>query len=178
MKIASDHYQKGLGKSLGFLVGALVLGTAFPHLLKSLSATLPWKYVVYSTSALSVVGGLTMLLFVPNGPFYKKGQYLNFTAFLNGFHNKDFRAVALGYFGHMWELYSFWAFVPVMLTSFKNHFHPVDLNVSFLSFLVIASGGPACVFSGLISQRFGAKKMATIFFPYQVCVVCFLPCSY
>lgn len=28
MKIAADYYQKGLGLSLGFLVGALVLGTA------------------------------------------------------------------------------------------------------------------------------------------------------
>ena len=34
MKIASDYYVEGLGKSLGFLVGALVLGTALPHLLK------------------------------------------------------------------------------------------------------------------------------------------------
>jgi len=29
MKIAADYYEKGLGKSLGFLVGALVVGTAF-----------------------------------------------------------------------------------------------------------------------------------------------------
>lgn len=35
MKIASDYFQSGLSKSLGFLVGALVLGTAFPHLLKN-----------------------------------------------------------------------------------------------------------------------------------------------
>jgi len=31
MKIAADYFEKGLGKSLGFLVGALVLGTALPH---------------------------------------------------------------------------------------------------------------------------------------------------
>ena len=36
MKIASDYFDKGLGRSLGFLVGALVLGTAFPHLVLSL----------------------------------------------------------------------------------------------------------------------------------------------
>ena len=54
MKIASDHYQKGLGKSLGFLVGALVLGTAFPHLLKSMTMNLQGKYVVYATNSLSV----------------------------------------------------------------------------------------------------------------------------
>jgi len=41
MKITADYYKKGLGKSLGFLVGALVLGTAFPHLLKGLTETLP-----------------------------------------------------------------------------------------------------------------------------------------
>jgi MFS family permease len=34
MKIAADYYDKKLGKSLGFLVGALVLGTSFPHLLR------------------------------------------------------------------------------------------------------------------------------------------------
>ena len=33
MKIASDHFDKGLGRSLGWLVGALVFGTALPHLL-------------------------------------------------------------------------------------------------------------------------------------------------
>ena len=46
MKIASDYYHKGLGKSLGYLVGALVLGTAFPHLLKNLGQLLPWKQVI------------------------------------------------------------------------------------------------------------------------------------
>ena len=46
MKIASDYFQKGLGRSLGLLVGALVLGTAFPHLLKSFTSHLPWKLVI------------------------------------------------------------------------------------------------------------------------------------
>ena len=53
MKIASDHFQAGLGKSLGFLVGALVLGTAFPHLLKNFTMGFPWKYVLYATTTLS-----------------------------------------------------------------------------------------------------------------------------
>ena len=35
MKIAADWYAKGLGKALGFLVGALVAGKALPHLIKS-----------------------------------------------------------------------------------------------------------------------------------------------
>src|SRR6187551_1342329 len=35
MKIAADCFPGKLGNALGFLVGALVLGTAFPHILKS-----------------------------------------------------------------------------------------------------------------------------------------------
>jgi MFS family permease len=90
MKIASDHYQKGLGKSLGFLVGALVLGTAFPHLLKTLTVDLPWKYVVYATSALSVTGGFLMLLLVPDGPFRKPGQKIQLQCFSFRFQKSFF----------------------------------------------------------------------------------------
>ena len=162
MKIASDYYQKGLGKSLGFLVGALVVGTAFPHLLKNITAELPWKYVIFSTSALSVLGGLTIFLFVPDGPYRKSGQKLKLTEFLMGFKNKKFRAAAFGYFGHMWELYAFWAFVPVMLATYKNHFPQSHLNIPLFSFLIIASGGVACVVSGLLSQKFAPEKIATL----------------
>ena len=162
MKIASDYFQHGLGKSLGFLVGALVLGTAFPHLLKSMTTTLPWKWVIFFTSFLSVLGGLLMQLLVPDGPHRTPGQKPNLIAFLKGFSNNKFRAAAFGYFGHMWELYAFWVFVPVMLATFNKHFPNADINIPFLSFLIIASGSIACVISGLVSQRWGEKKIATI----------------
>ncbi len=161
MKIASDYYQASLGKSLGFLVGALVLGTAFPHLLKNFTIGFPWKYVIYSTSSLSVLGGLSILVFVRDGPFRKPAQKLKFTAFLKGFRSGDFRAIAFGYFGHMWELYAFWAFVPIMLGSYNRKYPGTGLNVSLLSFLIIGSGALACVLSGLISKRYGAKKIAS-----------------
>lgn len=160
MKIASDYYDKGLGKSLGYLVGALVLGTGFPHLLKNLTAQLSWKYVVYSTSALAFTGGLAMWLLVPNGPFRTPGQKLNLGTFIIGFKIKKFRAAAFGYFGHMWELYAFWAFVPIMLKSYIAVYPQVKLNVSLWSFLIIASGGLACVAGGYLSQYLGVKRTA------------------
>ncbi|MGE5106356.1 MAG: MFS transporter [Sphingobacteriales bacterium] len=162
MKIASDYYQEGLGKSLGFLVGASVIGIAFPHLLKNITIGFHWKYILYTTTILSLLGGLSVLLFVPDGPYRKPGQKLNFTAFMKGFRHQNFRSVSFGYFGHMWELYTFWAFVPVMLATYNKLYPQTNLNVSLLSFLVIASGGPACVLGGILSQYFGAKKIATI----------------
>ncbi|MDB5229913.1 MAG: transporter [Chitinophagaceae bacterium] len=162
MKIASDYYQKGLGKSLGYLVGALVLGTAFPHLVKSITTGLPWKYVLFTTSGLSVAGGLGILLFIPDGPYRKAGQKLHFSAFLSGFHSKNFSAAAFGYFGHMWELYTFWAFVPVILAAYQSHFSAMHVNIPLLSFCIIAPGAIACVASGLLSQSFGTKNLAAV----------------
>jgi MFS family permease len=153
------------------LVGALVVGTAFPHLVKSLSVDFSWKYVVFSTSSLSVLGGLAMFLFIPNGPFRKPSQQLNLNAFLSGFKNINFRSAAFGYFGHMWELYTFWAFVPVMLSTYKIYFPSAYINVPLLSFVVIASGGLACVISGNFSQRFGVKRIATISL-FLSCICC------
>lgn len=162
MKIAADHYEQGLGKSLGFLVGALVLGTAMPHLLKYFTVAMPWKYVVYATSLLSITGGVAIALLVPDGPYRKKGSGIKLTGFLNGFRNKEFRVAAFGYFGHMWELYSFWVFVPFILTNYKNYYPQSHFNVSLFSFLIIASGSVACMISGVVSQKTGAKRTATI----------------
>jgi MFS family permease len=173
MKIASDYYQAGLGKSLGFLVGALVIGTAFPHLLKNFITGFSWKYVLYITTFLSVLGGLSVLLLVPEGPYRKAGQKINLTAFIRVFRQRNFRSASFGYFGHMWELYTFWAFVPVMIATYNNHHPEIDLNVPLLSFFVIASGGLACIFSGMLSLHFGAKRIATIslFLSCLCCIV-------
>lgn len=173
MKIAADYYQQGLGRSLGWLVGALVLGTAFPHLLKNLTTTLPWKYVLYATSFLAVLGGVAMVLLVPDGPYRKPGQKPSLLAFMNGFANPKFRSAALGYFGHMWELYAFWVFVPVMLTHYKLHVPGAGYSIPLLSFLVISSGFIACVISGLISFKLGPKRVATTALLIS-CICCLL----
>jgi MFS family permease len=162
MKIASDYFEKGLGRSLGWLVGALVLGTAFPHLLRSFSSQLNWKYIVYATSASAIVGGLIMFLLVPDGPYRRIAGAVRLSSFIDGFRNKNFRAVAFGYFGHMWELYAFWAFVPVIWKWYAQNHADENLNTAWLSFLVIASGAVACVLAGFLSAKFSAKRIATI----------------
>ncbi len=162
MKIAADYYKKGLGRSLGFLVGALALGTAFPHLLKGMTGQYPWKSVMIATSSLALLGGLLMLSFVPDGPFRKPSQKTDLSAFFSVFKNREFRSVAFGYFGHMWELYAFWAFVPFMLKIYSVGHPQVIFNIPILSFLIIGSGGLACVLAGYVAQKAGTKRTAFI----------------
>ncbi|EIA09483.1 MFS transporter [Flavobacterium frigoris] len=173
MKIAADHFEKGLGKSLGFLVGALVLGTAFPHLLKGITNVFPWESVIITTSSLAIIGGLMMVILVPDGPYRKQSQGVNLSAFFGIFKNQNLRAAAFGYFGHMWELYAFWAFTPLMLKTY-NDLHPeTNFNIPILSFLIIGIGGLACVLSGYLSEAFGTKKMAFISLALS-CVCCLI----
>lgn len=162
MKIASDYYRKGLGRSLGFLVGALVLGTAFPHLLKTLTGTgnLHWRLVIVTTSVIAFLGGLLVFFLVPDGPYRRQKSSPDLSTFLKVFKDHRFRGAAYGYFGHMWELYTFWAFIPVILNSY-NIMHPgVEFNIPLLSFSIIAVGGLSCVAGGYISQVFGPKRTA------------------
>ena len=160
MKIASDHFDNRLGKALGFLVGALVLGTALPHLLKGLSGDLKWQYVILSTSVLALFGGTLMLVLVPNGPNRKSNNRIDLYAFPKIFRSKELRAASFGYFGHMWELYAFWAFVPFMLMHYQKNHPQGFINVPLLSFFIIGVGAIACVLSGYLSQRYGTKKIA------------------
>lgn len=160
MKIAADYYDKGLGKSLGYLVGALVIGTAFPHLVRGFMESAPWRLVLMVTSALAVIGGVLMVVFVPDGPFRKAGQQLDFTALYTVFKNKEFRTAAFGYFGHMWELYAFWAFVPVMIATYDLLHADQAIPVSLWSFAIIGIGGVACILGGYLSMRWGPKRVA------------------
>ena len=173
MKIASDYYEGGLGRSLSYLVGALVLGTAFPHLLTDFPALSNCNAVLGTTSILCLCGGLLMYFLVPDGPYRSMGHRPDFSAFFTVFKNKKFRSAAFGYFGHMWELYAFWAFVPVILGTYKNIHPDVNFSIPFISFLIIAIGAVSCVMGGYLASHFGNKRIAylALFMSFLCCLI-------
>lgn len=164
MKIASDWHQKGLGKALGYLVGALVIGTAFPHLLKFLGSEYPWRFVFMGTSVIAAFGGLLLFLTVKDGPYRagSKGLKLDYKIIFKLFKNKNFKSAAFGYFGHMWELYTFWAFIPVMLSYYLKTHSEINLSIPLWSFIIIGIGGISCAIGGYLSLQKGSKWVSII----------------
>lgn len=155
MRIAAGWYRGGLGRALGLLVGALVLGTASPHLLQALGAEWQWQAVMIGTSAAALGGGLLVAL-VPEGPHLARGGPVRFGGVFTAFLRPSFRASALGYFGHMWELYAFWAFVPVWLAAYGV----ANAAVSATTFAVIGIGALGCAGGGYLAGRFGSGRVA------------------
>ncbi len=160
MKLASSWYDKGLGAALGFLVGALIVGTALPHLLRALGAAWPWQNVIVVTSVLAVLGGMLVALMAADGPYLVRGAAISPKALMVIVRDRKVRASAFGYFGHMWELYAFFVLTPIMISAYLNT--GVSRAVSLLSFFVIAAGGVASALGGLIARRIGSAWVAAI----------------
>jgi hypothetical protein len=116
-KIASGWYDRDLGLALGWLVRALVLGIALPHLIRAVGGDLPWQEVI-----LSVSGGVDRRR--PGDAFPRTGRpasqgecKIRPGRIRDDLPLRRFRASAFGYFGHMWELHAFYAFLPVLLAA-------------------------------------------------------------
>lgn len=155
MKIAAAWFDGGLGRALGYLVGALVLGTASPHLVSGLGQAWPYQWVLIVSSVAALIGGL-LVWRVPEGPHLVRGGAVRFSGVLGAFRVPRFRAAVLGYFGHMWELYALWAFIPVWIAARGYE----GASVSLFTFAIIATGALGCAIGGLIAQRRGSAPVA------------------
>lgn len=160
MKLAADWFRPVLGRAMGFLVGALVLGTAFPHLVRGVGATLPFRAVVLSVSGLAVSGGVLLYLAIPSKPVLLQTSRFRFGAIRDVFRPSAFRPAMWGYFGHLWEIYTFWAFLPLLVSLYAKAHPEAGINVSVWAFLAISAGFFGCVAGGYRALRIGSERIA------------------
>ncbi len=69
MKIAAGWFRERRGLALGVVVGAVGLGSAFPHLLAWLGAGLPWRSLVAASSVMALAGAALVAFAVKDGPY-------------------------------------------------------------------------------------------------------------
>ncbi len=161
IKLAADHFKNGLGRALGLLVGTLVLGTAIPHFFNYIALKDSLFIVIGLTSTLSIIGALLVGFFVPNGAYNKTGAQFQPKVMFQMFTSKGFKKASFGYFGHMWELYTFWAFVPFFIGLY-NRMNHADLNISLWAFIIIGIGFVSCVWGGLLTAKYSSQLVAKV----------------
>ena len=156
MKIAAQWYPRGLGGALGLLLAALVLGSASAHALRAIGGGLPWPTLMLGVAALAALGGLLLYFGTAEPPGAQpRVTTLQWQALATLWTDARVRSSVLGYFGHMWELYTMWVMVPLVLATRLQ-----GAALSWTAFLVLGAGAVGCAVGGWVAQRWGSARVA------------------
>ena len=162
LKLISTWFVSGRGLALGIVIGALTLGSAFPHLLRATTSTLDWRFVVFGTSMLTMCGACLMFHHAKEGPYSYPRATFNPRQIGLVLRNKPVMLANIGYFGHMWELYAMWGW---FLAFIQAAYQPYGLgasNASLTTFVVIGSGFIGCVLGGVLADRIGRTATTSL----------------
>ena len=158
MKIASQWYTRGLGPALGLLIGALILGSASAHALRALGDALPWPSLMLGVAGLAAAGGVLLYGWLPDPPgAVARVTTLQWRALASIGTDARVRSSVLGYFGHMWELYTLWVLMPIILATRLQ-----GTALSWAAFWVLGAGALGCIVGGWLAPRWGSARVAAV----------------
>jgi MFS family permease len=160
MKIATGWGKTDRALLVGLLVGALTIGSASPHLISFVGGA-EWRLTIWASTLLAAAGGFAILS-VGLGPHHATAPRLDISAIALAWTDRRIRLAVIGYIGHMWELYAFWAWVAVFATGSYALAGEADASGlgKLTAFTAIALGGLACVPAGWYADRIGRAKVA------------------
>ena len=176
MKLIITWDPQKAPNTLGLLVGMLVLGSSLPYLIRALGVSFDWHYTIILTSGLCYIAGATIYL-IGDGPHLvnEKPAFRLLDQFRELLRNRKYIASAVGYFGHMWELYAFWTCVPILIAiSVSQHqIKDQEFIVSLLSFLIIGLGFISCVLGGILAKSLKSSRVASLSltFSLSICLI-------
>ena len=163
MKMAATWFRARRGLAIGIIVGALTIGKALPFLVKAIA----WhdvSPVIGASSAFALVGAAIVLIAYRDGPYPFAPRPFSWGLVGTVGHTRPWRLATGGYLGHMFELYSFWTWIPAFLAASAVAAGEVhnERTVSLVVFLVIAFGAAGCLWGGLAADRRGRERIITI----------------
>jgi len=163
MKLVVSWSPHSTGQALAQLVAMLTLGTALPHALRGISGGMPWQYVMIASSIFALVGAC-LIYQLGDGPYLPATRTsttgTRHAAVFQAFRISGFRAAAWGYFGHMWELYTFWTIVPLLIQRTVLGSEYSRIGIASLSFTIIGMGAAGSLAGGVLSRHLGSAKVA------------------
>ncbi len=164
MKLLAGWFREGRGLALGIFIAALTVGSALPHAVQA-AGNLPWRAMVLASSGFAVLAALLVALGVYEGPYAAPQPPFDFHQVGQTFRQRRLRLANLGYLGHMWEVYSMWGWIGVLLAASGTGIATAWVEVS--TFSAIAIGAVGCVWAGMASDRSSNDRVAQASSPAQ-----------
>jgi MFS family permease len=166
MKMASTWFRARRGLAIGTVVGALTVGKATPYLVHALPNA-GSSSVILTASACAVVAAILVAIWYVDGPYPFPPRQFSWGLLRTVFEQREWRLATSGYLGHMFELYSFWTWIPMFLAASvaaqgMAASPQVDSRVSLIAFGTIAVGGIGCVWGGLAADRSGRERLVML----------------
>lgn len=163
MKIAFGWGLSDRGLLVGLLVGGLTTGKSLPYLLAYIGGT-DWRVAIIGASLIAVTGG-GLAQIVGLGPGHARAKKFDPWSIRVAWTNPAIRRAYLGYLGHMWELFAFWAWIATAAaTSYSVTLGVQDAESlgKLTAFLAIILGAPFCVIAGGWGDRIGKAEVTII----------------
>jgi MFS family permease len=152
------------GMAFGILIGALTVGSAAPHLISGLES-LPWRAVMLAAAGLTGLGALIAACWLRPGPLGNGARGVVRPRYAVAmFTHRVPRLVNIGYFGHMWELYALWTWLPAFVVAShltRSGQGPSPVVLALTAFTAIGLGGVVgSLVGGWAADRYGRPVAA------------------
>lgn len=153
MKLVVSWFPERAPQALGLLVGALVLGSASPWLMRAATGTSGQASAVIPACSVAALIAAVAVAACGDGPHVRRTGGFSWAGIAEALSSSKYRSALCGYLGHMAELYAFWALAPRLSAEagFPGHAP---------TFGVMAMGALGCVGGGWLAGRVGPARVA------------------
>ncbi|MEK4424586.1 MFS transporter [Solibacillus sp. FSL K6-1523] len=165
VKIISEWFPRKRGLAMGILIAALTLGSSLPHFIVMFFSSVNWKIVIICSSVLALVSSFIVSFILEDAPVKSKKLPFSLKVIKKVVMNKPVMLANYGYFGHMWELYAVWTWLPAFLTASFLTYSPEIPHwfIALSSFVSIGiAGGIGSVVGGVISDKIGRANLTIL----------------
>ena len=162
MKMIATWFKARRGLAVGTVVGALTVGKATPYLVHAIP-TAGIESIVLAGSASAAVAALMVWIGYRDGPYPFPPRPFSWALAGAVFREREWRLATGGYLGHMFELYSYWTWIPAFLAASAAAGAGAGESVVYtIAFATIAVGGVGCVWGGAVADRIGRERFVIL----------------